>query len=67
MVKKSISVDFRHAQQVKRHQRHNDDYLEVTWMSEFLAALLACKPVLVVVYEHVIVQTVLTCECSVAD
>ena len=36
--------------------------LEVTGMAELSTAVLTCEPVLVVVYQHVVVETVLACE-----
>lgn len=37
-------------------------YFVMTWMSKHTAAILACKPVLVVVDQHVVVEAVLSRE-----
>lgn len=42
-------------------------YLEMTWMSELSTTVFACKSALVVVNEHMVVQAVLPCKCSIAD
>lgn len=39
----------------------------MTWMSEFSTTVFACKSALVVVNEHMVVQAVLPCKCSIAD
>lgn len=42
-------------------------FLEMTWMSELSTTVFACKSALVVVNEHMVVQAVLPCKCSIAD
>ena len=42
-------------------------HLEVTRVAELPSTVLACESVLVVVYQHVVVEAVLSCECLGAD
>lgn len=41
-------------------------HLEMTWMSKLPATILTCKTTLIIMDQHVVVQTVLSCKCSIA-